>query len=285
MEFSDGPNMTNAHDTTVIERPNLEAGSATATSKAPSGAPDGSLRSKDNAPPAITGRSLEIRSDTILRVLAYCLIAVVLLHLLAMVAVFGFGHDRLMGLIPLFNMEDEKNVPTYFSSFQLLVAAALLGLCAAQHKWVGGKYFRHWAGLALIFVFLSLDESALIHEKTRTITHNFLGTTGLFYYAWVIPFGALTLVVAATYARFLLALPARTAVIFVLSGAVFVFGAIGLEMFEGMINEAGGYKSFNYMVLVTIEETLEMVGIFAFIYGILDYMLGDGRRVGISLGK
>ncbi len=202
-----------------------------------------------------------------------------------MVLSFGFGLNHLKGLIPMFNFEDEKNVPTYFSSMQLLFAAVLLGICAIQHKANDGKYLKHWVGLAIIFVFLSLDEAAPIHEKTRTISQAFFGTSGLLYYAWVIPFGAFALAVLAAYSGFLLRLPRRTATIFVVSGAVFVAGAIGLEMFEGQINEAGGYKSFDYMALVTIEEFLEIVGIYAFIYGLLDYLTGDGRSVDLSLAK
>jgi hypothetical protein len=62
-----------------------------------------------------------------------------------------------------------------------------------------------------------------------------------------------------------------------------VTGALGLEVFEGQINEAGGYRSLDYMILVTIEEILEMAGIFAFIYGLLGYLLVEGRPVRMSL--
>ncbi len=58
---------------------------------------------------------------------------------------------------------------------------------------------------------------------------------------------------------------------------IFVTGEIGQEIFEDQINEAGGFRSFDYMVLVTIEETLEMVGIFGFIYGLLSQLTAEGR--------
>ena len=134
-------------------------------------------------------------------------------------------------------------------------------------------------------MFLAFDESALLHEKTLNFTRDSFGTSGLLYYSWIIPFGMFALVVLLTYTRFLLALPRHTAVIFFLSGAVFVTGAIGLEMFEGQINEAGGYRSFDYMVLVTIEEILEMVGIFGFIYGLLNHLTAEGRPLKMSLVK
>jgi hypothetical protein len=229
--------------------------------------------------------AVEIHATKIVKVLGCCIIALVVLHGLAMVSWFQFGHVYLKGFVPLFNLEGEKNVPTLFASLQLILAAVLLGICAAQQKLAQGKFFKHWVGLSAIFVFLAFDESALIHEKSFRITQELFGTSGLLYYSWIIPFGLFALVVFLTYIRFLFALPRRTGVIFFLSGAVFVTGAIGMEMFEGQINEAGGYRSFDYMVLVTIEEILEMVGILAFIYGILDYMTSEGRRANVSLVK
>lgn len=228
-------------------------------------------------------QALEIRSTTILKVLGYCILAIVVLHLTVMVSAFGFGYDYLKGIVPLFNLEGEQNVPTLFSSLQLIAAAALLGICAARTKLSQGVYFKHWVGLSLIFIFLAVDESALIHEKTMGVSREFFGGSGLLYYTWIIPFGAFAVAVLATYSRFLLALPRRTGAIFLLSGAVFVTGAVGMELFEGQINEAGGYQSLDYMILVTIEETLEMAGIYAFIYGVLGYLVAEGRSVKLSL--
>ena len=50
-----------------------------------------------------------------------------------------------------------------------------------------------------------------------------------------------------------------------------MFGAVVLEMMEGRINEAGGYLSLNYMILVTFEESAEMLALCIFIYALLDY--------------
>ena len=228
---------------------------------------------------------VEFHSTTILKVLGYCILALVVLHCLAMISWFGFGHIYLKGFVPLFSLENEKNVPTLYSTLQLFFAAVLLGICAAQHKIDQGKYFRHWVGLSAIFVFLSFDESALLHEKTLNLTRDSFGTSGLLYYSWIIPFGIFALLVLLTYTRFLLALPRRIGLIFFFSGAVFVTGAIGLEMFEGQINEAGGYRSIDYMILVTIEEILEMVGIYAFIYGLLSYLTAEGHPYKMALVK
>lgn len=42
---------------------------------------------------------------------------------------------------------------------------------------------------------------------------------------------------------------------------MFVSGAIGMKLFEARLNEQGGYQNLDYTLLVTIEETLELLGV------------------------
>ena len=238
-----------------------------------------------NARPSLQDHTLVFESKMILKALAYCIVAIIALHLLTMVANFGFGYDRLYGLVHMFSLEAEKNVPTLFSSVQLLIGAFLLGICAARKKAVADRFYKHWIGLSAIFIFLAVDESALIHEKTANVLRDVLGTSGLLYYAWVIPFGLFALAVLAAYSRFLFSLPRGTALVFVASGALFVTGAVGMELFEGRISEAGGYNSLDYMALVTVEEIMEITGIFAFVYGLLAYMTASGHPLKLALAK
>ncbi len=275
--------MTDTEEMVVDERPGDGSGRETGHGRPLTLSSGQAAATKSNAPSLRHVDTVEIQSTTILKVLGCCILIVVTLHFLVMTLRFGFGYNYLKGFVPLFNLEAEKNVPTLFSSLQLFIAAILLGICAAQHKLIQGEYFRNWAGLSAIFVFLAFDESASIHEKTLSITRELFGTSGLLYYSWIIPFGVFAVIVLLANFRFLLALPSRIGLIFFLSGAVFVTGAIGMEMFEGQINEAGGYRSFDYMILVTIEEILEIIGIYGFIYGLLSHLTAEGRPLKLSL--
>lgn len=229
---------------------------------------------------------VEIRTGALLKLLGYSILAVITLHMMVMVVWFGFGHDQMKGVVAFFNVYDEQNLPTFFSSVQLVIASILLALCAFDCKQNQGKHFKHWVGLSLIFLFLSLDETAQLHEKTLVVTRNLFGTSGLFLYAWIIPFGLFAVGVLVAYSRFLLDLPTRTSLVFVLAGAIFVTGAIGMEMLEGRLYEIkGGFKNIEYMSLVTVEEILEMAGVFIFIGGLLSYLTADGRRLDVSLMK
>lgn len=110
-----------------------------------------------------------------------------------------------------------------------------------------------------------------------------LGTSGFLYYAWVIPFGLITLVIGAIYLRFLIRLDKTTRYLFIFSGMIYVTGAIGMEIFEGKINEQGGYMNFSYVLLVTVEESLEMLGLSIYIYAAVNYIKLSTQTVKIKL--
>lgn len=60
--------------------------------------------------------------------------------------------------------------------------------------------------------------------------------------------------------------------LFCISGAVFVAGAIGLELFEGHHYERHGSIDLTFAIFYTVEEFLEMFGIVLFIYTLLAYI-------------
>ena len=71
--------------------------------------------------------------------------------------------------------------------------------------------------------------------------------------------------------RFLNLLPRRTALLFLLSGALFVGGAIGFETLSGYYYSLSGSKGITYVILQTLEEILEITGTILFIYALAEY--------------
>ncbi len=61
-------------------------------------------------------------------------------------------------------------------------------------------------------------------------------------------------------------------ILFVVSGLTYVLGAIGLEMIGGLRVDVHGSDDLVYLLIVTCEEFLEMLGIVIFIYALLSYM-------------
>ncbi|WP_419600273.1 hypothetical protein [Thiolapillus sp.] len=124
----------------------------------------------------------------------------------------------------------------------------------------------------MIFVFLSIDETASLHESLIDPLRNTVHASGVLYYSWVIPYGFALLLFVVLYLRFLLDLPRTIMLLFIASGAIFVSGALGFEMLGGWYADRYGEVSVAYAMLYTCEETLEMTGISLFIYSLLKYI-------------
>jgi hypothetical protein len=195
-------------------------------------------------------------------------------------------------LTPLFDMNRETNVPTWYSGAVFLVTAAALAMIATGVHQVRGPFALHWTALALIFVYLSLDEVTRIHEKWGALLEQPLGRWrsaqvmhGVFRNLWVIPAGLIALAVGLSYIRFLAHLPRRTRILFIVAGVGFVAAAVGMEMVGASYSAAGGRDKPGFMVLVTIEETLEMATIALFLYAVLRHAGENLRTVVIRIAE
>jgi hypothetical protein len=208
-----------------------------------------------------------------------------LAHTVIQMCRFFFDDDRFHGLVFMFSVGADGNIPTFYSAFALLFSSGLLAFTGYLIRKAGRPMVLYWFGLSVIFLLMSADEMLELHERLIEPLRGALETSGAFYYAWVIPYGIAVLAIGAIYLRFLLHLPRRTAIGFIVAGAVFVTGAIGFEMLGGMIFEQGGSRNAYYVFVQTIEEMLEMVGIAMFIYAITDYIAGEFDSVTVSLEK
>lgn len=180
------------------------------------------------------------------------------------------NQDYVRVLSNLFDFNIEKNIPTMFSAFILLFSAGLLGLLGIKDKMNGTKY-SPWFGLSAVFVFLSVDEMMELHEHLITVVKMFIPTSGILYYAWIIPYTIGVIILLLIYYKFLFRLPRKILYLIILSGFIFIFGAIIIESFGGWEHELHGDRTLIYCSLYTVEETLEMLGVSLFIYTILSY--------------
>jgi hypothetical protein len=172
----------------------------------------------------------------------------------------------------LFNLNIERNIPTFYSTLSLLLCAVLLAIVAIDTKLKKGRYFYHWLGLALLFVFFSCDEFMGLHESLIEPMRQIVKTGGIFRYTWVIPASIAVGVISLTFWKFLFALPLQIRNLFILSGALFVGGGLCLEMLKGYWVDFTSFSTSSIGVLTIFEEFLEMLGIAFFIYALLTYM-------------
>lgn len=228
------------------------------------------------APTGDSRNDIEFAIDPrrVLRVLLIVTAVLVVLSTAGQVTVYYLPDFPLRDSIAnLLYVDMEQNLPTLYSSLMLLVAALLFGVIAHAHGRGDRAYVRHWAALSLTFALLTLDEFASIHEqatpRVRGLLH--IGGGPIFVVAWVVPGAALVAAFGVAFLRFLRHLPRPTRRRLLAAGILFLSGAIGLELVSGSYAAHGGLN-MSYVLIATVEETLEMVGAAVLLYGLLAYI-------------
>lgn len=224
--------------------------------------------------------TIAISPTRLTRLLSAIVACLVLASVGGQVSKLVVGHDRLLGFVHLFDLDKEANVPTWYSSATLLIASALLAVIACAKRQQRAPFSIHWSALALIFLYISLDETAGVHELSVLPLRTALGLHGALYFAWVIPAAAVVTLVGLAYLRFVFHLPAQIRRLVVIAGGVYVGGALGMELVGGWLAERSGQETLAYVLAATVEEALEMAGIVVFIHALLRYIgaeLGEVR--------
>jgi len=217
-----------------------------------------------------------LNKKQILRNLFICIGILFVGHIFSVILIMNLSESQLESglyykLMHTFNFNLEANLPTYFSSLVLMGNAFMLFLIGYCWKSQGRKYWK-WLGMAVIFFILSIDEMIKIHDHFRSPMEKLFNTSGIFYYAWFIPYGIVTIILGIAYFKFFMNLPKRVLKLFIVSAVLFISGAIGMEAIGGMYDEKYGQDNLGYYLLYTIEELLEMFGSSLFFYSLLVYI-------------
>lgn len=168
----------------------------------------------------------------------------------------GDAHsDAAESLVAMLSLSYEANLPTWYSSGLLLCCALACGAVATG---------PHWWGLVVGFSYMSLDEAAELHERLGGITE----TGGVLYFDWVIPAALLVLVVGALYVPFLRTLPSAIRHRFVIAGALYLGGAVLMELPLGYWTERAGSDNLTYALIDFVEESLELAGASLFLLAV-----------------
>ncbi|WAS97909.1 hypothetical protein [Nannocystis punicea] len=179
----------------------------------------------------------------------------------------GLDHPALT----LLSLSWEGNLPSWYASVLPLGCAGLLAWIAAGEA--TDRFY--WIVLALGFLAISIDETIALHER---LTGQF-DVGGVLYFDWVIPAGLLVLVLGLAFLGFLRRLSPGTARRFVLAGAVYVGGAVLLELPLGWWTERHGDDDLGYALIDWCEETLEFVGLTLFASALLARLEGRQLRL------
>jgi hypothetical protein len=173
----------------------------------------------------------------------------------------------------MFSVNLEESIPTWYSTLLLFTAAMLLTVIAIGKRVGRDRYTVYWAGLAIIFVYLSIDEGAAIHEIFSDLIEDRFNTSGFLSFGWLVVAIPVVLVFGLLYLRFLLHLPTRTRNLLIVAGALYIGGAIVVESISANQYDLGGGVTLLYLAIATVEELFEMLGVVLLIYALLAYLV------------
>ena len=174
----------------------------------------------------------------------------------------------------------EGNVPSWYASFQL----ALVGLLLLAFASVSALRRRSSVVLVLgglLFLFLSLDEIAGLHEKFGLYLNMTLGSrreasfdrTG----PWMVivtPVFLAAVGLAAWGGRDLLRGQRRAQLLYMAGLVIYVLSFAGLEAVENFVPRSGGWFPVDL-----VEETGEMVGVTFLLWATYELARSHGTRV------
>jgi hypothetical protein len=224
---------------------------------------------------------LPVDARSLFRVLVTVAVTLAAVSALTQFALVAHVRLPLDQLVKRLNVDEETSIPTWFSVVQLFLCVLLLVTIAVRER--GRPYARAWWWLAVGFTWLSIDEAVTFHEFVNDKMANALSSSS--QVLWVVPAAITVVAVGIMFVGFLVHLPRRYGVLFLVAGGLFVFASVGLETVGGDIVDTHGGKhaeraflNVPYVVEATAEEALEMLSVALFAYGLASYAGEQERR-------
>jgi hypothetical protein len=170
----------------------------------------------------------------------------------------------------LFDLNGESTLPAWFSSMQLFLIGILFLYSGYRHQKIQVITPRFLLLIGIGFIFLSMDESAVFHERTtQTLRHiewipRFKGNHGI----WIPIYSIITSTIVLTNYRPIFSMwkayPRQLLIMFI--GVItFILGAVGMEIYSYWY--LMGINPLLYKVEVACEEFFEMLGASIILYG------------------
>ncbi len=164
-------------------------------------------------------------------------------------------------LLKLFYLDAEQTIPAWFSS--CILWSCGVGLLVVSFLEKNNSIDKYWFLMGLSLLYVSLDESISLHEYGVTIINklavrNNIELPDFLVYSWVIPASICVLILAIVLIPFFVRLESQLRQALLISGMVYLSGAVGCEMIGGYA-VVNSYKTL-YLIAMTVEEILEMCG-------------------------
>ena len=184
------------------------------------------------------------------------------------------GNKYVTRIAEWLEVDREASIPTWYAVITLMGCAVLLAIIAVDAARRRRPFPRHWAALAVIFAFLSLEEIIGLHsEATQRLRALVSITEGIGYAVALAAIALLGLgLVALLFGRFYLHLPVRWRMWFAIGAVIYLIGVFASDAVGDYLITASGAPTLGYVVVQTVEEAFEMTGVLIFIVMLLDYI-------------
>ncbi len=199
-----------------------------------------------------------------------------------------------VGLMRAFHLDVEYNVPSTYSTLQLILAGVFAFKCARvdRERRLGGvRASTVWLAISAVLMIMAADEFFAIHERSDYLLYGLYGRypslaqLGGYAWPWTVFGFILAVAVAVPMARYtwrIFAGRRRYFFLLALAGLIFVVAAAGIEDFDVyMLHFHAGFKE-DYVTLV--EEVLEMVAVSLAAFVFVAYRRSRLREKGAKEG-
>jgi hypothetical protein len=228
----------------------------------------------------ISGKDISVFLFSIVGVL-------LVLHLAVKFLIYnGYGSNTFIRLDQYFDLNKEKNFPTFFSS-SLLMFSSLLSILIYKLHTPRARHRTKWMLLGFIFLFLALDEAIELHERLIDVTRRILSNdlSGYLHWAWIVPYTILTIVIGIYFLKFVLQLHKKIRNKLFLSGCIYFFAAVIIEGLEGHFINRFEPTHIIFDVTTVTQEILEMAGIIIFIRCLVEYIEINFKQITCTINK
>lgn len=201
-------------------------------------------------------------------------LAVMALGLAREALVLQIGTQTLLQDLRQFDLDAENSVPAWWSASMLLAASICFYALAARAHAARAPVWPLWLILSLVFLALSIDEAASFHEGAIAPLRETFGFSGVLFYSWVVPALVCLAGLGAVILPLLRHAPRALLRRMLAAGAVFVSGALGMEMVGGWLDYEGLRGTPYYALSISIEEGCEILGVTLLLAALFDALAG-----------
>lgn len=230
-----------------------------------------------NSPPvmSIRGEEIVIEAGRLVRWVIGLIVVLLVVGTAANVVIHHVAPDpdhRLARAARRLDLGHEPSLPNWYSSLALVSCSGAAWLVHRSARRLRPAEARGWAITSVILLLMAIDEAILLHEMADKTLHEAWQTRGILHFASIVPGMVAVAFVGLLLGRWCLILPPRTRYKLLAAAALFVGGAIGMEMIAGLIADRRGVESLAHACEQFVEEGLEMLGVLVAGYAMLEWL-------------